>query len=35
VKLDLKVDLPRPRLDDMRYTAHFGNLAKKLKAAIE
>jgi NitT/TauT family transport system ATP-binding protein len=35
VKLDLKVDLPRPRLDDMRYTAHFGHLAKKLKAAIE
>ena len=35
VKLDLPVDLPRPRLDDMRYTAHFGNLAKKLKAAIE
>ena len=35
VKLDLKVDLPRPRMDDMRYTAHFGNLAKKLKAAIE
>lgn len=35
VKLDLKVDLPRPRVDDMRYTAHFGNLSKKLKAAIE
>jgi NitT/TauT family transport system ATP-binding protein len=35
VKLDLKVDLPRPRMDEMRYTAHFGNLAKKLKAAIE
>src|SRR5512142_736675 len=35
VKLDLKVDLPRPRLDDMRYTAHFGKLAKKLKEAIE
>jgi len=35
VKLDLKVDLARPRLDDMRYTAHFGNLARKLKAAIE
>ena len=35
VKLDLKVDLPRPRLDEMRYTAHFGHLAKKLKAAIE
>jgi NitT/TauT family transport system ATP-binding protein len=35
VKLDLKVDLTRPRLDDVRYTAHFGNLAKKLKSAIE
>ena len=35
VKLDLKVDLPRPRTEEMRYTAHFGNLAKKLKAAIE
>jgi len=35
VKLDLNVDLPRPRNDEMRYTAHFGALAKKLKAAIE
>ncbi|MFZ5879594.1 MAG: ABC transporter ATP-binding protein [Chloroflexota bacterium] len=35
VKLDLKVDLPRPRNDDMRYTPHFGRLARKLKAAIE
>lgn len=35
VKLDLKVDLPRPRQDDIRYTAHFGKLAKKLKEAIE
>jgi NitT/TauT family transport system ATP-binding protein len=35
LKLDLKVDLPRPRTDDMRYTAHFGKLARKLKAAIE
>src|SRR5512140_2421899 len=26
VKLDLKVDLPRPRPDEMRYTAHFGRL---------
>jgi hypothetical protein len=34
VKLDLKVDLPRPRNDEMRYTAHFGRLAKKLKEAI-
>jgi NitT/TauT family transport system ATP-binding protein len=35
VKLDLKVDLPRPRNDDIRYTPHFGKLARKLKAAIE
>ena len=35
VKLDLKVDLPRPRNDEMRYTAHFGKLARRLKEAIE
>ena len=35
VKLDLPVDLPRPRQEEMRYTAHFGNLTKKLKQAIE
>ena len=35
VKLDLKVDLPRPRRDEMRYTAHFGKLARTLKEAIE
>lgn len=35
LKLDLTVDLPRPRTDEMRYTAHFGKLAKKLKEAIE
>ncbi len=35
IKLDLKVDQPRPRADDMRYTAHFGKLAKKLRQAIE
>jgi len=35
VKLDLKVDLPRPRMDDMRYAPHFSQLAKKLKQAIE
>ena len=31
IKLDFKVDLPRPRDDEMRYTAHFGKLARKLK----
>jgi NitT/TauT family transport system ATP-binding protein len=35
VKLDFNVDLPRPRKDEMRYTAHFGKLARKLKEAIE
>ncbi len=35
IKLDLAVDLPRPRLEGMRYTAHFGKLARKLKEAIE
>ena len=35
LNLDLKVDLPRPREDEMRYTAHFGKLARKLRDAIE
>ena len=35
VKLDLLVNLPRPRIDDIRYTPHFGALARKLRAAIE
>jgi len=35
IKLDLKVDLARPRSDSIRYTAHFGSLARKLKEAIE
>ena len=35
IKLDVAVDLPRPRNDDMRYTSHFGKLAKKLREAIE
>ncbi|MEI7844541.1 MAG: ABC transporter ATP-binding protein [Chloroflexota bacterium] len=35
IKLDLTVDLPRPRDDEMRYTQHFGQLAHKLKEAIE
>jgi len=34
VKLDLEVDLPRPCSDEMRYTARFGKLARKLKEAI-
>jgi NitT/TauT family transport system ATP-binding protein len=35
IKLDLAVDLPRPREDEIRYTQHFGRLARKLKEAIE
>jgi len=35
IKLDLEVDLPRPRKEDIRYTSHFGKLAKKLREAIE
>jgi NitT/TauT family transport system ATP-binding protein len=34
IKLDLGVNLQRPRTDDMRYTTQFGNLARKLKEAI-
>ncbi|GAB4540436.1 MAG: ABC transporter ATP-binding protein [Anaerolineales bacterium] len=35
IKLDLTVELPRPRKDDIRYTPHFGKLARKLREAIE
>jgi NitT/TauT family transport system ATP-binding protein len=35
IKLALAVDLPRPRPDEIRYTAHFGKLARRLKEAIE
>jgi len=34
IKLALGVDLPRPRAEEMRYTAHFGMLAQRLKEAI-
>ena len=34
VKLELEVDLSRPRKDEMRYTPEFGKLARKLKEAI-
>ena len=34
IKLDLKVDLPRPRPDEIRYTPQFGKLARRLKEAI-
>ncbi|HKG54659.1 MAG TPA: ABC transporter ATP-binding protein [Anaerolineales bacterium] len=35
IKLDLTVDLPRPRQDDIRYTPPFGKLARELREAIE
>ena len=35
IKMDMEVDLPRPRNDDIRYTPHFGNLARRLRGAIE
>lgn len=35
IKLDVEVDLPRPRNDDIRYTPHFGKLARKLRQGIE
>jgi len=35
IKMDMEVDLPRPRREDIRYTPHFGKLARKLREAIE
>jgi NitT/TauT family transport system ATP-binding protein len=35
IKMDMAVDLPRPRRDEMRFTAHFVKLGKKLREAIE
>jgi NitT/TauT family transport system ATP-binding protein len=35
IKMDMAVDLPRPRNDDIRYTPHFGKLARKLRETIE
>ncbi len=35
VELDLPVSLPRPRLEEMRYTQEFGDLARRLKSAIK
>jgi NitT/TauT family transport system ATP-binding protein len=34
LRLDLAVNLPRPRVDDIRYTAAFGELAHQVRAAI-
>jgi len=30
----MEVDLPRPRLDEMRYTLEFGAMARSLREAI-
>jgi len=35
IKMDMEVDLPRPRVDAIRYTPHFGKLAMILREAIE
>lgn len=34
LRLEMKVDLPRPRHDEMRYSTHFVTLARKLKVVI-
>ena len=34
LRLELRVDLPRPREDDIRYSSRFGELAQKLRTAI-
>ncbi|MBP1700942.1 MAG: putative transporter ATP-binding protein [Chloroflexi bacterium] len=35
LRLDLPVDLPRPRQEQMRYTPAFGELARQLRSTIE
>ncbi|MBI5952472.1 MAG: ABC transporter ATP-binding protein [Chloroflexi bacterium] len=35
IKQEVKVNLPRPRNDDIRYTPRFGKLAHKLRETIE
>jgi NitT/TauT family transport system ATP-binding protein len=35
LQLDLTVDLPRPREEDIRYTEAFSTLARRVRAAIE
>jgi NitT/TauT family transport system ATP-binding protein len=35
LRLDLRVDLPRPRQEDIRYTVEFSALARQVRAAIE
>jgi NitT/TauT family transport system ATP-binding protein len=35
LRLDMPVELPRPRSEEMRYTPEFGLLSRQLRAAIE
>ena len=35
ISLDLRVEFPRPRQEEMRYTCEFGELAKRVRGAIE
>ncbi len=35
ITLDLQIDLPRPRNEDMRFTAPFGEMSNVLRAAIQ
>jgi NitT/TauT family transport system ATP-binding protein len=35
LRLDLPVSLPRPRMEGIRYTPEFGELARQLRATIE
>lgn len=34
LRMDLKIDFPRPRQDSVRYTPEFGDIARQLKDAI-
>ncbi|MBC8508790.1 MAG: ABC transporter ATP-binding protein [Anaerolineales bacterium] len=34
IRMDVPIDLPRPRQEQMRYTQKFGDLAKRLREAI-
>ena len=35
IKMDMEVDLPRPRKEEIRYTSRFGRLARRLREGIE
>jgi ABC-type nitrate/sulfonate/bicarbonate transport system ATPase subunit len=35
LRLNLPVSLPRPREDEMRYSAAFGSLARQVRLAID